>query len=356
MTNNTNNTLKIFEHPGFGIIRTLEIDGEPWFVGKDAAAALGYSDTKSALADHVDQEDRQIIRKGQFATLEIPNRGLTIISREGLYSLIYTCKLSPAKPFKSWIQSDVLPMLREHNNTTKDDDIASKTFVSASDTNEKCAVQIFENSEFGTVRTLEEDGKVLFCGKDVASALGYVDTVNALKQHCRWVVKHNLWVQTGTKADGSAAVRQTKTSFIPESDVYRLITHSKLPAAEKFESWVFDEVLPTIRKHGMYAAEELLNNPDVMIKVLEALKEERAAKEALTEENRRLTQDKKLLEQKSSSQERKIALLKPKAKYYDTCLFCADLIPISVISKDFGWSAKQMNKFLCEQGVQYQQG
>ena len=69
--------LRIFENPEFGEIRTVEVEGEPWFVGKDIAEALGYSDTKSAVSDHVDQEDRQIIQRGQNATFEIPTRGLT---------------------------------------------------------------------------------------------------------------------------------------------------------------------------------------------------------------------------------------------------------------------------------------
>ena len=92
---------------------------------------------------------------------------------------------------------------------------------------------------------LDEDGKVLFNGKDVARALGFADSINALKQHCRWVVKRHL-------PHPQSPNKQIEMAFIPEGDVYRLITHSRLPAAEKFERWVFDEVLPTIRKQGEY--------------------------------------------------------------------------------------------------------
>lgn len=108
------NELKIFEHPEFGEIRTVEIDGEPWMVGKDVATALGYSDTKSALADHVDQEDKQLIQKGQIATLEIPNRGMTIINESGLYSLVLSSKLPSAKKFKRWVTGEVLPSIRKN--------------------------------------------------------------------------------------------------------------------------------------------------------------------------------------------------------------------------------------------------
>lgn len=95
-------------------MRTVVIDDEPWFVGKDVAEALGYSDTKSALADHVDDDDKQIIQRGQIATLEIPNRGLTIINESGLYGLILSSKLPTAKQFKRWVTNEVLPSIRKN--------------------------------------------------------------------------------------------------------------------------------------------------------------------------------------------------------------------------------------------------
>ena len=104
-------------------------------------------------------------------------------------------------------------------------------------------LQIFNSGEFGEIRTIEIDGKPYFVGADVAKALGYKDTVNALKQHCRGVVKHHLIDSLG---------RNQEASFITEGDLYRLIMKSKLPSAEKFESWVMDEVLPTIHRTGSY--------------------------------------------------------------------------------------------------------
>lgn len=125
-------------------------------------------------------------------------------------------------------------------------------------------LKIFENKEFGSIRTIEENGKVLFCGSDIAVALGYVNSRKALNDHCKGV----------TKRDTLTAGGMQSVSFIPEGDVYRLITHSKLPAAERFEKWVFDDVLPSIRNHGMYATDELLHDPDLVIKAFTALKEE----------------------------------------------------------------------------------
>jgi len=105
--------LQVFNNTEFGGIRAVEINGEPWLVGKDVAAALGYCNTKDALATHVETDDKQIIQRSENATLEIPNRGLTIINESGLYSLILSSKLPDAKRFKHWVTSEVLPTIRK---------------------------------------------------------------------------------------------------------------------------------------------------------------------------------------------------------------------------------------------------
>ena len=105
--------IKIFKNPQFGAIRTTEKDGEPWFVGKDVAEALGYANTKDALASHADEEDKRIIQRSENATFDIPNRGLTIINESGLYSLILSSKLPTAKEFKRWITHEVIPSIRK---------------------------------------------------------------------------------------------------------------------------------------------------------------------------------------------------------------------------------------------------
>lgn len=126
-------------------------------------------------------------------------------------------------------------------------------------------LQIFKNEQFGEIRTIEENGKVLFCASDVAKALGYAVPKDAIAVHCKGAVKRRLLTNGG----------EQDVKFIYEGDVYRLIVHSKLPSAEKFECWVFDEVLPSIRRHGMYATDELIANPDLAIAAFTALKEER---------------------------------------------------------------------------------
>lgn len=120
-------------------------------------------------------------------------------------------------------------------------------------------IQVFNNEEFGEVRVIEENGKPFFCGNDVAKALGYSNAPDAMRRHCRAIVKR----------DTPISGKMQEINYIPEGDVYRLITHSKLPAAERFESWVFDTVLPSIRKTGGYIqGEESMSDDDLIARAL----------------------------------------------------------------------------------------
>lgn len=134
-------------------------------------------------------------------------------------------------------------------------------------------MQVFQNEHFGAVRTLDEDGKIYFCGKDVAKALGYSDQKKAIARHCKGGTKRPLPTDGGVQ----------ELVFIPEGDLYRLITHSRLPAAEAFEKWVFDEVLPTIRKTGSYGAPQALSG-DTLSQLV-------ASVQALTEQVEQLKSD-----------------------------------------------------------------
>lgn len=141
-------------------------------------------------------------------------------------------------------------------------------------------MKLFVSEEFGMVRTMEENGQVLFCAKDVARALGYADTAKAVTKHCRkdrWVIRPVI----------DRMGRSQKAKFISESDVYRLVLKSELPNAARFENWICEDVLPAIRKTGMYATDTLLDNPDLALSAFTALQEERqkrlAAEQQLTE-------------------------------------------------------------------------
>lgn len=120
-------------------------------------------------------------------------------------------------------------------------------------------LRVFENAEFGSVRTVEIEGKPYFVANDVTKALGYSNSRDAVARHCKGVVKRDTPTTSGIQS----------MSYIPEGDLYRLITHSKLPSAERFESWVFDEVLPSIRKNGGYiSGQETMSDDELMAKAL----------------------------------------------------------------------------------------
>lgn len=133
----------------------------------------------------------------------------------------------------------------------------------------KNEMQIFNSPEFGQVRTIDENGKVLFCGADVAKALGYSKPQNAIAQHCKGALKRGILTSGGKQM----------MLFIPEGDIYRLAASSQLPGAEKFESWIFDEVLPSIRKTGSYTAKPMTDYQLESIRIRKAQLLERLAKE-----------------------------------------------------------------------------
>ena len=187
-------------------------------------------------------------------------------------------------------------------------------------------IQIFENEQFGSIRTIEENGKIFFCGSDVAKALGYARPNDAISSHCRATVKRRTPI-SGKLQD---------INYISEGDVYRLITHSKLQSAEKFEIWVFDDVLPTIRRHGFYATDETLDNMMNDTETAEKLFRELKSEKIRTRE----------LEKKNQ-------LLNGKANYYDNVLASETLIPITFIAKDYGMSAVKLNAMLYAYGIQY---
>lgn len=113
MENKENTLVKVFESPKFGKVRTVMVKGEPWFVGKDVALALGYKDTKHAVLDHVDEDDRVNSKTQGYFDPKFGQRGTWLINESGVYALVFGSKLPTAKQFKHWVTHDVLPTLRE---------------------------------------------------------------------------------------------------------------------------------------------------------------------------------------------------------------------------------------------------
>ena len=187
---------------------------------------------------------------------------------------------------------------------------------------------VFQNQEFGEVRTLLIDDEPWFVGKDIAGILGYKDTSDAIKRH----------VENEDKGVGNLPTPGgiQKMQLINESGMYSLIFGSKLPNAREFKKWVTGEVLPSIRKHGAYLTpgkvEEVLLNPDTIIKIAQNLKEEQEKRKQLEIENNEL---------------------KPKANYCEQVLQSENAVVTTQIAKDYGMSPQALNSILHELGVQY---
>lgn len=196
-------------------------------------------------------------------------------------------------------------------------------------------LQVFNSKEFGDIRTTEIDGKPYFVANDVARALGYKRPADAVTAHCKGSVKHRYLTDGG----------EQELKVIPEGDIYRLTVRSKLPSAEKFEKWVFDEVIPSIHQYGAYMTEQTiekaLTSPDFLIQLATKLKDEQTRRKEAEAEIR--------------VKDQIIGELKPKADYYDEILKNPGLVTITQIAKDYGMSGKKMNRILHELGIQYKQ-
>lgn len=211
-------------------------------------------------------------------------------------------------------------------------------------------IKVFENSEFGKVRTVVLNNEPWFIGKDVAEILGYSNTNKAIQVHVDdedKFIRSSRGTEMG-KLFTSLKEMQEKLGrqdnwFISESGVYSLIFGSKLPTAKKFKRWVTSEVLPSIRKHGAYMTEDTIKKaiaePDFIIKLATELKKEQ-------EQNKQLTET-------CSQQQQVIGELKPKADYVDKILKSDSLVTITQIAKDYGMSGQAMNKVLHDLHIIY---
>ena len=178
-------------------------------------------------------------------------------------------------------------------------------------------IQTFNNDQFGTVRTIEENGKVLFCGRDIATSLGYTNPKKAIADHCR-----EDGVTFCSLIDSMGREQQAK--FINEGNVYRLITHSKLPAAEQFERWVFDEVLPTIRKTGSYTITKEQAKAQLLLTIYDGGQEAVVASKKLSELE---------VEQATTPLLQKIEIDKPLVEFADHVSNTTSLIDIGELAK-----------------------
>ena len=189
----------------------------------------------------------------------------------------------------------------------------------------------FHHEMFGDIRAIEKDGEPWFVGKDVAVALGYKDTVNALKAHVDEEDKAGWQITTqfGNK----------KAVIINESGLYSLVLSSKLPQAKVFKHWVTAEVLPSIRRHGAYATaptiEKIIASPEFGIALLKNLQQEQNMRREA---------------------EQRVRKLKPLADYTALILACPETVSVSQVAQDYGMSAVAFNRILNRAGIQYSVG
>lgn len=199
-------------------------------------------------------------------------------------------------------------------------------------------LKIFNSPEFGQVRTVMIGGEPWFVGKDVAIALGYGNPRQGIASH---VDAEDKGVQKLDTPSG-----EQEMTIINESGLYSLVMGSKLPTAKQFKHWITGEVIPSIRKYGAYLTpekvEEVLLNPDTLIKLATELKAEREAR--------------KNAELEAASAKQVIGELKPKADYTDRILSSKGTVPTTAIAKDYGMSAKALNQKLHELRVIYRMG
>ena len=212
-------------------------------------------------------------------------------------------------------------------------------------------VEIFNSPMFGELRVSRNDNEELvFCLKDICDALG-LEVNNALKRLDPYPYTIGVGVVTGKKADGTDAIQMKNMYFIPEKDLYRCIFQSRKPSARKFQDWVFDEVLPALRKDGGYiVSTDEDTEEDIIARGLIA------AKAALSRKEQRVRELEVQTEQQAQTigiQQKELTIAAPKVKYYDDTLASTDCLTTTQVADDLGISARALNQQLSNAGIQY---
>lgn len=307
--------IQIFENEKFGKVRVIDRNGEPWFVAADVCKVLAMTSITYGLKK-LDPEDHKFI----LIKTNGGDQKVRMLSKNALMSIVKSCKKAERRDaVTSWIRDVVFPALGVIN---RDEEDPAQNIP---------GLQIFSSSEFGKVRVINDNGTPLFCGTDVAVVLGYTNPQKAINDHCKGVKK----ALTKRYANGDPFGQEM--NFIPESDVYRLIFSSKLPSAERFERWVVEEVLPTIRKTGGYiAGEEKMSDDELIFKAMTVLQ---AKLDARSKE--------------LAAANEKIGVLEPKADYYDSLVEKNHLTGVRDAAKELHVKQNWFSNWLIGKGYAY---
>lgn len=199
-------------------------------------------------------------------------------------------------------------------------------------------LQIYENSEFGSIRVIEFDGEPYFVAGDICKALEIQNVTQAVQK-----------LDGDEKSMFNIGLSGGATNCVNEYGLYNLVLASRKKEAKGFKRWITHDVLPSVRRHGMYAKQEILDNPDLLISIAQEIKEER-------EKNKKLEAEKKSLEQETVEMSNMISQMQQKVNYVDNILESRSTMVVTQIAQDYGMSAKAFNKTLNKLGIQRRVG
>ncbi len=333
------NEIKIYNYKGVGGVRTLEIDGAIWFVGKDIASCLGFKSTSYALGTHVDYENKMLHKINVIGQ----KRNVTLVNTNGVYNLIMASKLDTAELFMCWVESEVL-------NITDDNKCSS----SEKETRTMVDLEIIEQRE-----VLGQDFKIygdfenpLFLAKDVAKWIEHTNVTMMLEKidEDEKVKLSNTYFENRTGGNG--------TYFLTEDGLYEVLMQSRKPIAKQFKKQV-KAILKEIRRTGSYTSNcsnmeyEALENSFKMI--TEAMGSTRHTLECVQQDLEYTQNNLKDTRNIVIEKDKENAELKKKLNYCISLLSSDNLINIGQIAEEFGLSASALNTYLERIGVQYKE-
>ena len=343
--NNNNNILKVIDEREV-LGKQFRIYGDfenPLFLAKDVANWIEHN-KPSEMTTNIDNEEKL----KAIISLSGQNREVIMLTEDGLYEVLMQSRKPIAKQFKKKVK-EILKDIHKTGTCTKNEILENPDLLLNKNNKKKNNnIQIFNNNEFGDLRTLLVNNIPYFIGKDVTDKLEYQNGSRDIVRHVDEDDRISVIIHDGKQNRNMIAIN--------ESGLYSLILSSKLPRAKEFKKWVTSEVLPTIRKYGMYAKDEILNNPDFLLAVAEKLRQEKQEKlmlkyevKSLKDTNKQLKKNTKQLTETIQEQESLVELSKTLLKAKNTITFGCMAKMLKTNGVDIG--RNRLTKFLKEQKV-----